>query len=87
VEAKFMRLIIRQNHVNNQNLFNQVGLISISFYGVRREDLPPVQDRFGTTKSSNEIDQGTMNRIKELEAEKKRAVDHENYDLAKDLKD
>lgn len=28
-----------------------------------------------------------MNRIKELEAKKKRAVEQENYDLAKEIKD
>ena len=64
MEAKFLRLILRPNHVNSQNLFNQVGLISISFYGVRREDLPPVQERFASTKANNEIDQGTAGRIK-----------------------
>lgn len=66
VEAKFVKLVLRANHVNHLNFFNQVGLISISFYGVAKGDLPPVQERFGGNKPSNEIDQGTMNRIKEL---------------------
>ena len=35
VEVRFIRLILRSNHVNNQNIFNQVGLISVSFYGFK----------------------------------------------------
>lgn len=88
IEARFIRLILRANHVNNQNIFNQVGLISISFYGVRSEDLPPIQDRFGNSKSSSgEIDNNTRARIIELQSKKKRAVEQEQYDLAKDIKD
>jgi hypothetical protein len=78
---------MRQNHTNNQNLFNQVGLIGLSFYGSRTDDLPPVHERSNAPKSSLEIDHGTMNRIKELEMKKKRAVENEDYDLAKDIKD
>lgn len=37
--------------------------------------------------SNNEIDTNTLNRIKQLEAKKKRAVEQENYDVAKDIKD
>lgn len=38
-------------------------------------------------KSSNEMNGTTMNKIKQLQAEKKRAVEQENYDLAKNIKD
>ena len=66
IEARFIRLILRQNHVNNQNLFNQVGLIGLSFYGSRSDELPQVQSKNVGPKTSMEIDQGTMTRIKEL---------------------
>lgn len=33
------------------------------------------------------MDGTTMNKIKQLQAEKKRAVQQENYDLAKNIKD
>lgn len=33
VATRYIRLIFRANYVNNHNIFNQVGLISISFYG------------------------------------------------------
>lgn len=42
IQARFIRLILRQNHTNNQNIFNQVGLIGLSFYGERSDSLPPV---------------------------------------------
>jgi hypothetical protein len=50
-------------------------VISVSFYGVRSEDLPPIQDRFANSKSSSgDMDSNTRARIIELEAKKKRAV-------------
>jgi len=33
IQARFVRMLLRQNYVNGQNLFNQVGIISVSFYG------------------------------------------------------
>ena len=64
VQARFIRLILRQNHTNNQNLFNQVGLIGLSFYGSRGEDLGPVQEKYSAPKSNLDVDSTTMNRIK-----------------------
>lgn len=67
IEARFIRLILRANHVNNQNIFNQVGLISISFYGMRSEELPPIQDRFANSKSGGgDMDSNTRARIIQL---------------------
>jgi centrosomal protein CEP104 len=83
IEARFIRLILRQNHTNNQNLFNQVGLIGLSFYGFRGDELPPVQEKYSAPKSNLDVDSTTMNRIKELEMKKKKAVENEDYDLAR----
>ena len=52
VEAKFIRLMLRQNHTNNQNLFNQVGLIGLSFYGSSGQQLPPVHEKHQPSKAS-----------------------------------
>lgn len=45
-------------------MFNQVGLIGLSFYGTRSDELPPVQEKYNATKQGLDIDQGTMQRIK-----------------------
>lgn len=55
---------MRNNHVNKNNAFNQVGIICLCFYGDRRDELPPVQER-NFQKNSNEVDQ-TAKRLAEL---------------------
>ena len=64
IEARFIRLILRQNHTNNQNLFNQVGLIGLSFYGSSGQQLPPVHEKHSAPKSNLDVDTTTMARIK-----------------------
>ena len=47
----------------------------------------PAQKEVGAPKGNLQLDQGTLNRIKELEMKKKQDVENEDYDLAKDIKD
>ena len=70
--------------MNNHNLFNQVGLISLSFYGEKfggddQEEKPKkiVQGDF---------DKNTMGKLKALEVEKKLAIDEEDFDKAQMIK-
>lgn len=72
--AKLVRLVFRANHVNSHNLFNQVGIISIAFYG-EPADLNRQQPQV-----KNEVDVATFNRLKELEMRKKIAVENEEFD-------
>jgi len=69
-------MVLNKNYTNNQNIFNQVGIICVSFYGYSSEDLPPVHDKHLGAKNNMETDTATLNRIKELENKKKTAVEH-----------
>lgn len=91
IEARLVRLILRVNHVNSHNLFNQVGLISLSFYGFRAEEFQKQTQNINrqpslTNQPSNDIDQNTLNKLKDLELMKKKAVDNEDYEKAKSIK-
>lgn len=46
-----------------------------------------MQEKFSAPKASLDVDATTMARIRELEMMKKKAVENEDYDLAKDIKD
>lgn len=46
-----------------------------------------MQEKFSAPKASLDVDANTMARIRELEMMKKKAVENEDYDLAKDIKD
>jgi hypothetical protein len=52
VPARFIRMILRQNYANEQNPFNQVGIISVSFYGYSSENLPPIHDKHMNSKTN-----------------------------------
>ena len=59
----------------------------MSFYGFKANDRQLEEKGLPLPgKSSAEVDAGTTNRIQELEAKKRRAVEDENFDLAKDIK-
>lgn len=87
VEARQVRLLFKGNHVNNQNPFNQIGIISLAFYGSRSEELPPLQERHNAPRTPPEPDNSTQALIRDLEARKKRAVEQEQYDVAKEIKE
>ncbi|EEY59893.1 uncharacterized protein PITG_13040 [Phytophthora infestans T30-4] len=85
-EAALLKLRIHACHVNDHNLYNQVGIMDISLCGEPLELLP--------SHSRDEVDQSfdmrfdakTAARIREIQVAKDQAVANEDYDQAKRLK-
>ena len=132
--AIYLKLIIRKNHSNLINVFNQVGLVALSSHGsvlspfkpprgaehdliVGGEDEVPMEHIFVANRDERErayqqgglglgnsggyaeggggiddthggtLDPITGRKVKELTLHKARAIEQEDYDLAKALKD
>ena len=89
-----MKLVFHKCHLNKYNLFNQVGLIALSFYGDQlqnkggklkaKKNTPQAFDRL---EYATQFDKQTLNKLRTLEDEKKRAVSGEDYQRAKKLKE
>lgn len=84
IHSQFLKFTIESNYVNNHNLFNQVGIISLCVYGDslrEQEEKPQTKGNFGM-----DLDKNTMNKLKQLEIEKKQAIDEEDFDRATVIK-
>lgn len=82
--SQFLKFTMEANYVNNHNLFNQVGLISVCAFG---DKLGFTEDDEKPTKGNQaEFDKNTMAKLKSLESDKKKAIDEEDYDRAQMLK-
>lgn len=90
VPSLYLKLVLNKCHINKFNLFNQVGLIAINALG---EELIEPGRPMGkgampeSLENEMEFDATTMDRLKALTAAKQRAIDNEDYDEAKRLKD
>jgi centrosomal protein CEP104 len=90
VTSLYLKLVLNKCHINKFNLFNQVGLIAVNCLGeeltepgrpIARNALPE------SLENEMEFDPTTMDRLKALTAAKQRAIDNEDYDEAKRIKD
>ena len=92
--ALYLKLVLHKCHLNKYNLFNQVGLIALSFYG---DYLTQTKGKLGTVKNpakpfdrlefETQFDPTTLQKLRALEKEKKRAVAMEDFNRAKQLKE
>ena len=92
----FLKITLNKCHTNTANLFNQVGLIAINVLGeeLGSQDEPsPLQGRAPRSKyDSNfeqdlEFDQATVERLRALNSAKQKAIENEDFEEAKHLKD
>ena len=91
-DAVLLKLIFHKCHLNNFNVFNQIGLVALNCMGeaisMNRQaeaSLPSKSAQF--VNSQGGLDPETALQIKKLIQEKDVAVRDENFDLAKQLKD
>ncbi len=81
ISCSFLKLTVYKNHMNKFNMFNQVGLISVCLFGEKLQlgskELAVVQQPEKEQQEGSkhaEFDKNTMNKLRELEAAKRRAV-------------
>jgi len=85
-QAYLLKISLHKCHVNRLNIFSQVGLIAINCHGEPlnfSSNPPPLPN---TTSKVNEYDNTTAEKLRALDEAKKRAVDEENFDEAKRIK-
>ena len=90
--ALYMKIVFHKCHLNRYNLFNQVGLIALSIYGeplttdlIEKQNNPQIKsDRM---ENQVQFDQYTLQKMKQLEEAKERAVKNEDFEEAKRIKD
>ena len=90
--ALYLKIVLNKCHVNKYNLFNQVGLIALSAYGEPLSsdplDKPTKGDvKFDKMEYMTQFDQFTLDRLKDLEQGKERAIKAEDFEEAKRLKE
>lgn len=89
----YLKIVFQKCHINKYNLFNQVGLIAIGCFGE-----PLAKDKENNAKLEGNIkydkleyetqfDSSTLERLKDLEEAKSKAIREENYDEAKRIKE
>ena len=97
--AVLLKLIFHKCHLNNFNVFNQIGLIALNCIGdtvsaqkqaeaslpsrSASQQVNTTQDTSLQRPGSDDFDAETANQIRELEQKKQEAVREENFDLAK----
>ena len=82
-KAAYLKIALHKCHVNQFNMFNQVGLIAINVLG-EEVDEKMVRARQGEFM---EIDPQTSEKLKSLVALKERAVSNEDFDEAKRIRE
>lgn len=88
-KALYLKIALNKCHVNKYNMFNQVGLIAINAMGEElggvsvpsRKGLPP------RLENELEFDPLTAERLRQLQTAKDRAVENEDFDEAKKLRE
>jgi len=84
INCSYLKIVLNKNHVNKYNVFNQVGLISLDFYGV------PVIVSAETDITERDrnvlLDEISQEKLKILLNKKEEALKIEDYDEAKRLK-
>ena len=82
----YLRFSFEANYVNNHNVFNQVGIISLCVFGDKMvgasDPERPLQQQLG-----GQFDKHTIAKLKNLQIEKKAALEDEDYDRAQKIKE
>jgi hypothetical protein len=83
IKCTHLKLTLSKNHMNKFNFFNTVALISVCMFGEKiqlgSKDLMLTEKERQEGGKQADFDKNTMNRLKDLEAAKKRAVEQEDY--------
>ena len=89
IKALFLKLSMNKCHVNKYNMFNQIGLIAINALGEELGDLSAPSRKGIPPRLENELefDPVTSERLKQLAFAKERAVENEDFDEAKRLRE
>jgi centrosomal protein CEP104 len=86
----YLKLLLNKNYVNKYNVFNQVGLISIDFYGTpietSRSSLFFKENLVDCNIEEDEMDDIAQEKIKILRNQQEDAIKIEDYDEAKKIK-
>ena len=88
-KALFLKISMNKCHVNKYNMFNQVGIIAVNALGEELGDLSAPSRKGLPPRLENEIefDPVTSDRLKQMIAAKERAVENEDFDEAKKLRE
>lgn len=89
VKALFLKIALNKCHINKYNMFNQVGLVAVNALGEELGDLSAPSRKGLPPRLENELefDPVTTERLKQLLVAKDRAIENEDFDEAKKLKD
>jgi len=79
--ARYVKLSLRESHVNHINVFNQVGIVAFNVLA----DVVS-KDSIDDLGKGMEYDDKTLEYLQELQAIKRQAVEDEDYDEAKRVK-
>jgi centrosomal protein CEP104 len=88
----YLKIVFQKCHINKYNLFNQVGLIAIGCFGDaiskdKENKGDPNQLKYDKLEYETQFDQNTLERLKDLEDAKAKAIRDENFDEAKRIKE
>jgi centrosomal protein CEP104 len=90
-QCLYLKLILQKNYLNKHNVFNQVGLISIDFYGTpilvkNNELLLKESIKNSIDFNEDDIDDIALEKLKILKNQQEEALKIEDYDEAKRIK-
>ena len=88
--AYLLKVAVHKCHINKYNIFNQVGIVAINCLGVALDSKDEYAEPSPIGQAFEEIgtfDAVTLEKLKELNIAKERAVIEENFDEAKRIKD
>jgi XRCC1 N terminal domain/UvrB/uvrC motif len=87
VRTLFLKLVFNKCHTNKHNMFNQVGLIAISILGENAPEIYARRNPLARLESTQNFDPATNDRLSALIASKNKAVENEDFDEAKRLRE
>ena len=100
INTEYLKLKIHRNYLNNLNIFCQVGIVSLEFFGIENNEKYHVSDtieslfdvcfntdEFEENFIDDKIDKLTADKIKELTEEMNKKKEKEEYEECKIIKD
>jgi cell division septum initiation protein DivIVA len=100
--GQYLKLILNQNHPNHLNMYNQVGIIALNLTGApssaesKAIPAPPVarinpskpqsKNIYSDISADLNLDPHTANKLRQLAEAKSKAIESEDYSMAKQIK-
>jgi cell division septum initiation protein DivIVA len=100
--GQYLKLILNQNHPNHLNMYNQVGIIALNLTGApssaesKAISAPPVartnpskpqsKNIYSDISADLNLDPHTANKLRQLAEAKSKAIESEDYSMAKQIK-